>query len=103
MNVEQEISGRRKEIDAIDDELLRLLNRRAALASRLLRLKRNAGMAVHDPDREQDVVRRAHGANAGPLDGVAVEAIFRCIVTEVRKNEEAENRRLAASSDAPQD
>lgn len=100
MSLEQDISERRKEIDAIDDELLRLLNRRAALASRLLGLKRDAGLAVCDPQRELDVVRRAREGNLGPLNSAAVETIFRCIVLEVRKAEEAENARLAARGNA---
>ncbi|MEO5936915.1 MAG: chorismate mutase [Terriglobales bacterium] len=100
MSLEGEINDRRREIDAIDDQLLRLLNQRAALASQLLRLKRNAGLAVCDPQRESDVVMRARSSNHGPLDGSAVEAIFRCIVTEVRKAEEAENARLTAEGTA---
>ncbi len=100
MSLEHDIGERRKEIDAIDDELLRLLNRRAELASRVLRLKRDAGLAVCDPQRELDVVRRAREGNPGPLDSAAIETIFRCIVMEVRKAEEAENARLAARGSA---
>lgn len=96
----QEIDARRREIDAIDDELLRLLNQRAVLAFRLLGSKRNVGLAVCDPQRELDVVMRARTSNHGPLDGSAVEVIFRCIVTEVRKAEEAENARLAEKGTA---
>ena len=96
MSLEQEIGDWRREIDEIDGELLRLLNRRAEVASRVLALKRNAGLAICDPQRELDVVCRAREGNPGPLDGPAIERIFRCIVHEVRKAEEAENARLTA-------
>jgi chorismate mutase / prephenate dehydratase len=90
--MDQEIRERRRQIDALDDELLHLLNRRAELASRVLKIKRNAGMAVHDAQREADIVMRMRTSNRGPLNEAAVENIFRCIVTEVRKAEEAEDR-----------
>ncbi|HUR36850.1 MAG TPA: chorismate mutase [Terriglobales bacterium] len=96
MSLEQDIGDWRREIDVIDGELLRLLNQRAEIAFRVLALKRNASLAVCDPQREADVLRRAREANAGPLDGQAIETIFRCIVHEVRKAEEAENMRLTA-------
>ncbi len=96
-NVEEEIRERRKKIDALDDALLRLLNQRAAIAYQVLRLKRDAGIAIFDPQRESDVLSRLSAENRGPLDASAITTIFRCIVTEVRKAEEAENKRLVRS------
>jgi chorismate mutase / prephenate dehydratase len=96
MGLEQDIGDWRREIDVIDAELLRLLSQRAEIAFRVLSLKRHAGLAVCDPQREADVLRRARETNRGPLNEQAVETIFRCIVHEVRKAEEAENMRLAA-------
>lgn len=96
MKAAKEIGDWRREIDEIDDELLRLLNRRAQVASRVLALKRRSGLAVCDPQRESAVVCRARAGNSGPLDDEAVEKIFRCIVCEVRRAEEIESVRLAA-------
>ena len=57
----------RAEIDAVDEELLRLLNVRATLAIRVGESKRSAGLSVLDSAREREVVERARRANAGPL------------------------------------
>lgn len=77
----------RAEIDAIDDELLRLLNTRAGLAIRVGESKRSVGLSVHDGQREREVIERARRANAGPLDEQAVERLFRRIIRESRRAE----------------
>lgn len=77
----------RAEIDAIDDELLRLLNERARLAIRVGESKRSVGLSVMDSAREREVIARARGANAGPLDAGAVERLFRRIIDESRRAE----------------
>lgn len=78
----------RAEIDELDKELLRLLNRRAHLATEVGLLKRSAGIAIADPRRERDVIDRVCCANAGPLDGQAVARLFRHIIRESKRVEE---------------
>jgi len=77
----------RVEIDALDDELLRLLNARAELAIKVGESKRSAGLSVRDGAREREVIERARRANAGPLDAQAVARIFRRIIHESRRAE----------------
>jgi chorismate mutase len=77
----------RSEINAIDDELLRLLNRRAQLAVKVGQSKKLAGTALCDPIREQEVIERASRANQGPLDGKAILELFGCIIRESRRVE----------------
>ncbi|HEY6118981.1 MAG TPA: chorismate mutase [Pyrinomonadaceae bacterium] len=77
----------RAEIDEVDSELLRLLNRRARLAAKVGRLKRSAGMPYVDPEREVRVLRRLQQANTGPLDQRAVAKVFRRIIRESRRVE----------------
>ena len=72
----------RAEIDSIDNELLRLLNRRARLAV-------GPVATAGEPDargaaREGDVLERACRVNAGPLDELAVAKIFRRIIHETQ-------------------
>jgi chorismate mutase len=95
------INARRAEIDRLDDELLRLLNKRAELGSKLLALKRSAGLPICDPNRELEVLCRARESNPGPLDGRAVENIFRRIIAETRRAEERENQRLVRDGVVP--
>lgn len=75
----------RGEIDAIDEEVLRLLNRRAQIAIEVGRLKREAGLPLSDPERERDVLSHVRQANAGPLDAQAVAKLFRAIIRESRR------------------
>ncbi|HEY8185680.1 MAG TPA: chorismate mutase [Pyrinomonadaceae bacterium] len=77
----------RSEINAIDDELLRLLNMRAQLAVQVGQSKKVAGVALCDPSREQEVIERASHANQGPLDEQAIVELFRCIIRESRRVE----------------
>ena len=75
----------RAEIDAIDNELLRLINRRARLAVRVGVIKQRAGLPLCDRDRERDVLARAQRINLGPLADEAVAKIFRRIIYESRR------------------
>jgi chorismate mutase len=77
----------RTEIDEIDRELLRLLNRRARLALKVGQLKRAAGLPCCDPDRERVVLSTLRQANTGPLDSRAVTKLFRRIIGESRRVE----------------
>jgi chorismate mutase len=77
----------RTEIDEIDRELLRLLNRRARLAMKVGTLKRAAGLPFSDPERERVVLRRLQQANTGPLDQRAINKLFRRIIGESRRVE----------------
>jgi chorismate mutase len=77
----------RKEIDEVDGELLRLLNIRARLATKVGSIKRATGLPLRDLDREQFVLDRLQEANSGPLDQEAVVRLFRRIMRESRRAE----------------
>jgi chorismate mutase/prephenate dehydratase len=53
------IEALRREIEALDDRLVELVDRRVALARRIGDLKREARGATLDPEREAAVIRRA--------------------------------------------
>jgi chorismate mutase-like protein len=84
MNILMTIEHWRTEIDEIDRELLRLLNRRARLAMKVGTLKQNAGLPCCDTERERDVLTRLQQANGGPLDSRAIGKVFRRIIRESR-------------------
>ena len=79
------VEERRAEIDRVDDEIVALLNRRARLTSALAEVKSAAGLPLHDPVRESEVIERACRACSPPLDEVAVIRIFTCIMEESRR------------------
>jgi len=75
----------RSEIDAIDDQLLDLLNKRVGIAVKVGQSKKLNGVALRDPAREREVLERARNKNSGPLDEQAVEKLFSCIIRESRR------------------
>ena len=77
----------RAQIDDVDAELLRLLNRRASLAVQIGALKRHAGLPVHDARRERYVLAKVCRDNRGPLDERAIVEIFRLVIRESRRIE----------------
>ena len=83
------IQAWREQIDLIDSELLRLINRRAQLVIEIGALKRRDASPLCDPTRERQILVRARSANSGPLGDEAVAKIFRCIIDESRRVEEA--------------
>ena len=80
----------RQQIDAIDDQLVRLLNERAARALEIGRIKRASGLPMYQPDRETQVLQRVRGASAacgGPLGPDAITRLFERIIDEARSLE----------------
>jgi len=79
-----DISDWRKKIDEIDRSLVRLLNERARCAVEIGKIKRQNGLPIQEPSREQEVLRQAFGANEGPLTDQAIQRVFERIVEEGR-------------------
>lgn len=82
----------RQQIDQVDDRLLRLLSRRAALAAHVGALKRRRGRPVYDGHREAAILRRVTRRHDGPLPTTAVRAIFQRIVEASRRVQERAQR-----------
>ena len=79
----------RRKIDQLDIELREMLNSRAELARDIVRAKRVLGRPVHDPKREEQVLRHVTAANPGPLSAEAIERIFQAVIRETRNHEAA--------------
>ncbi len=75
----------RSRIDALDGELLRLLNERARIALKVGESKKEAGASLCDHTREREVVERMSEANEGPLDDRAIVELYRAIIHESRR------------------
>lgn len=72
----------RDQIDQIDDEMLQLLNRRAALAQQIGHRKDNG--VVLRPEREAQVLQRLQANNIGPLSNDAIAALFTEVMSQCR-------------------
>jgi chorismate mutase / prephenate dehydratase len=74
----------RRRIDAVDQELLRLISERARCAQQVAHIKTGTeghGVQFYRPEREVAVLRRIKEANPGPLDGEEVARLFREIMS----------------------
>lgn len=74
----------RTQIDALDQQLLTLLNQRAALAHEVGEIKRVEGSPVFRPERETQVIQGLQSANPGPLKRDSVGFIWREIMSACR-------------------
>lgn len=80
----------RTQIDALDLELLALLNRRAALAHEVGEIKQVEGSPVFRPEREAQVVSALQARNPGPLKDSSLAVIWREIMSACRALEAAQ-------------
>ncbi len=96
-----DIADWRARIDAIDEQLVRLLNDRAACALAIGGLKDRTAMAVRQPDREADVLAHVRAVNRGPLTDSTIRIFFESIIDQARRLE-VERRVPHASGGAPQ-
>lgn len=71
----------RIQIDAIDKELLTLLNRRAQVAKQVGDVKKREGTPFFRPDRVAQVIEHIQQANTGPLKNEHVAAVWREIMS----------------------
>ena len=78
---ERSLSALRLEIDAIDQELLALLNARAACAQTVAAVKQaeapDVAPVFYRPEREAQVLRQLIARNEGPLSNDRITQIFR--------------------------
>ena len=74
----------RDRIDAVDRELLTLLNRRAGLAQLVGEVKKHEGSVVFRPEREAQVIDGLKSVNPGPLKNDSVAPIWREIMSACR-------------------
>jgi len=66
----------RKEIDGIDDTLLKLYNERMELVHKVGEVKNTTGAPIYRPEREQAILNRLKNQNDGKLTDVAIDALF---------------------------
>jgi len=78
------LASLRAEIDRIDRELIHLMNQRAGFALEIGKLKEAEGQPVYNPEREEEVIRRALDSSDGPLQPECIRAIFRELMSGSR-------------------
>lgn len=70
----------RARIDAIDCELVRLLNERAVESLAIRALKPQVHWGLYDPKREEEIFANLAGCNSGPLYDENLREIYEAIL-----------------------
>jgi chorismate mutase/prephenate dehydratase len=71
-----DLSDVRARIDALDDEILRLLNERATLVGEVANLKERLNIPFYVPSRERAIVERLVARNPGPFPTEGIRPVF---------------------------
>ena len=79
-----EIADWRRKIDELDEQIVRLINQRAAAAQAIGELKRAANLPVYEPQREKDVFDHVRRSNHGPLTEAEIIDVYERIVDVMR-------------------
>jgi len=90
--VQASLQEYRTQIDGVDRQIVELLNKRAAIVQRIGSVKKEAGLPVAAPAREQQVLDRVvEVGKPGPLPPATVRRIYEVILREMRTWEAAGN------------
>src|SRR5436853_2001194 len=74
----------RNQIDKLDLQIVDLINRRAALAAEIGKVKNDHGAEVFSPAREEEVLKNVLESNKGPLDEATIPAVYRELMSGSR-------------------
>ena len=89
----------RTRIDAIDNEIVALLNERAQIALEIGRVKELTGRStVRDASREAEVLERVTSASAGLFPEPELVALYRKLIAATRRVQHAQKRQAAAGA-----
>ncbi|MCQ8896590.1 prephenate dehydratase [Limnobacter humi] len=87
VDINQELLKFRDQIDALDLQILGLLNQRARLAQDIGHVKAKTDAPVMRPEREAQVLDKLTNANQGPLSAPHVRTLFKEIMSACRSLE----------------
>jgi len=76
-----DIKKLRNEIDAIDEEILKLLNKRSRIVLEIANIKRDTKAKFYSPERERQIIERLTSLNKGPFPNDALMALYREILS----------------------
>ena len=80
IQAQEQIAEIRSRIDAIDCQLVKLLNERAQCSLDIRALKPSANWGLYDPKREEEIFTNVADCNEGPLYGDDLREIYEAIL-----------------------
>ena len=84
---EDAIEAWRTRIDLLDQAILQIMNERVRCANTIGAIKKQLGLAVYVPSREEQVMQNVLKTNRGPLPDTAVVRLFERVIDETRSIE----------------
>ncbi len=87
MEKKEKIRYLREKIEALDDEILRLLNNRAGIVLEVGKVKSEGNFNFYDPKRESEILSRLTSQNPGPFPPDAISPVFHEIISACRSLE----------------
>jgi chorismate mutase/prephenate dehydratase len=72
------------EVGKLDQEIIKLLNRRAAATFKLIESSPDRRAAIYDPRSDDELYALLESENPGPLTGRAIRGVFRQVLSSVR-------------------
>lgn len=82
--VQETVKTLRERVDEVDRDLVRLLNERAQIVQEIGASKQEAGIALFDPRREEEILSKVAEENPGPIYDSSVRDIFELILHRIR-------------------
>ena len=82
-----DIEQYRREIDEIDGEMIRLLNRRAEAAQKIGEIKKAKNLPIYVPERERAILEKIRATNPGKMPTPVIQQIFKQIISYTRSLE----------------
>jgi chorismate mutase len=83
-NTQKELADWRARIDVLDEQIVKLISERAAAATAIGEIKHRSGMAVYEPQREQNVFAHVKRVNPGPLPDQEMQHIYERLIDVMR-------------------
>lgn len=93
-----EMDKLRQQIDALDRQLVDMLNERAKLANKIGEVKKTLALPVYNPKRETEVMQNVMNHSKGPMEPAAIKRLFERIIDETRR---LEREHMEKSGDHP--
>jgi chorismate mutase len=88
------LAEHRREIEEIDEKIIRLIDERSRISKKIFEDKRSEGRPISDPERESQVLQKATDmATELNLDAGAIRDIFEILIgMSIRKQHELQGR-----------
>ena len=86
-----DIADWRKQIDQLDEQIVSLLNQRAAAAVAIGKIKAENTAPIYEPKREHQVYEHVRSVNPGPLTAAEVQDIFERIMDVMRNKQKSKD------------